>query len=110
MHAVLRVAVTCACLRSVLASPEQIPLGGPTVKSGEAVEAVESSSPWQLNFSSTAPYLFSSVSSLLQQWGNTFFPNGHNIAPCEIPAYTLFYHGRLDDEQPPSPEWLAFDM
>lgn len=67
-------------------------------------------SPWKLNFSSTAPYLFSSVSSLLQQWGNTFFPNGHSIVPCEIPPYTLFYHGRLDGDEPPSPEWLAFDM
>ncbi|KAI0171273.1 hypothetical protein BJ166DRAFT_218216 [Pestalotiopsis sp. NC0098] len=67
-------------------------------------------SPWKLNFSSTAPYLFSSVSSLLQQWGNTFFPNGHSIVPCEIPPYTLFYHGRLDGDEPPSPEWLAFDI
>ena len=69
-----------------------------------------SAGPWRLNYSSTAPYLFSSVSSLLQQWSNTIFPNGHSLVPCDIPAYTLFYHGRLDGEQPPSPEWLAFDM
>jgi hypothetical protein len=79
----------------------QIPLSG---------VADEASSPWRLNFSSSAPYLFSSVSSLMHQWGNTFFPNGHSIVPCEIPPYTLFYHGRMDGELPPSPEWLAFDM
>ncbi|ORY57140.1 uncharacterized protein BCR38DRAFT_413995 [Pseudomassariella vexata] len=83
-------------------SSSQIPLST-TVSPLEA-------SPWRLNFSSTAPYLFSSVSSLLQQWGNTFFPNGHAVVPCEIPAYTLFFHGRLDGELPPSPEWLAFDI
>jgi hypothetical protein len=83
---------------------EQVPLGRLVVESGTT------SPSWELDFSSTAPYLFSSVSSLLQQWGNTFFPNGHNIVPCEIPPYTLFYHGRLDDEKPPSPEWVAFDL
>ncbi|KAI0599827.1 hypothetical protein F4775DRAFT_95946 [Biscogniauxia sp. FL1348] len=67
-------------------------------------------SPWRLNFSSTAPYLFSSTSSLLQQWGNTFFPNGHSVVACEIAPFTLFYHGRMDAETPPSPEWLAFDI
>ncbi|KAI5927190.1 hypothetical protein F4810DRAFT_433674 [Camillea tinctor] len=67
-------------------------------------------SPWSLNFSSTAPYLFSSTSSLLQQWGNTFFPNGHSVVACEIAPFTLFYHGRMDSETPPSPEWLAFDI
>ncbi|EOO00489.1 putative serine protein [Phaeoacremonium minimum UCRPA7] len=38
------------------------------------------------------------------------FPNGHTIAAVEVPVYTLFYHGRLDGELPPSPEWLAFDV
>src|SRR5438105_1925731 len=60
---------------------------------------------WRLDFTSAAPHLFSSVYSLLQQMGNTIFPNGHTIAPCEIPPYTLFYHGRTDGELPPSPEW-----
>jgi hypothetical protein len=69
-----------------------------------------STPPWHLNFSSSAPHLFASTYSLLQQWSNTIFPNGHTIASCEIPAYTLFYHGRIGDDTPPSPEWLAFDM
>jgi hypothetical protein len=64
----------------------------------------------RLNFSSSAPHLFASTYTLLQQWSNTIFPNGHSLAPCEIPAYTLFYHGRIGNSTPPSPEWLAFDM
>ncbi|KAI1077325.1 hypothetical protein F5B20DRAFT_270916 [Whalleya microplaca] len=84
--------------------PLQTPL---TVDS--ASEALVAS-PWRLNFSSTAPYLFSSVNALLHQWGNTFFPNGHSLVACEIAPYTLLYHGRLDGELPPSPEWLAFDL
>ncbi|KAK9425788.1 hypothetical protein SUNI508_03149 [Seiridium unicorne] len=105
MRAILGYGVASATLNLALSLSQQIPLGGGAVTAG-----VAEVSPWKLNFSSTAPYLFSSTSSLLQQWGNTFFPNGHNIAPCEIPPYTLFYHGRLDGEQPPSPEWLAFDL
>jgi hypothetical protein len=68
------------------------------------------SSPWGFNYSSAAPHYFSSVRGLLKQWPQTFFPNGHNIAAGEIPAFTKLYHGRQDDESPPSPEWLAFDM
>ncbi|KAL1642042.1 hypothetical protein SLS58_005630 [Diplodia intermedia] len=63
-----------------------------------------------LNFSSPAPYIFSSTHGLLQQWSNTFFPTGHTIAACEIPAHTLLYHGRHDKDSPASPEWLAFDV
>lgn len=63
-----------------------------------------------LNFSSSAPHLFAATYSLLQQWSNTIFPNGHTVAPVEIPPYTLFYHGRVDGDLPPSPEWLAFDL
>lgn len=62
------------------------------------------------NFSSPAPYIFSSVHGLLQQWPNTFFPNGHSIVPCQIPAFTNLYHGRQDGDLPESPEWFAFDM
>lgn len=65
---------------------------------------------WHLNFSSAAPHHFHSIHSLLQQWPNTFFPNGHTLAPGTIPAFTKLYHGRMDAEPPPSPEWLAFDL
>lgn len=66
--------------------------------------------PWSFNFSSPAPHYFSSINSLLKQWPQTFFPNGHVLAAGEIPAFTKLYHGRQDAESPPSPEWLAFDM
>ena len=69
-----------------------------------------SSSQWDFNFSSSAPHYFASAYGLLQQWSNTFFPNGHSIAPCEIPPLTKLYHGRKDEEVPPSPEWVAFDV
>ncbi|KAE9367191.1 hypothetical protein N431DRAFT_83506 [Stipitochalara longipes BDJ] len=67
-------------------------------------------SQWNFNFSSSAPHYFASAYGLLQQWSNTFFPNGHSIAPCEIPPLTKLYHGRKDAEVPPSPEWVAFDI
>ncbi|KAG7044917.1 putative serine protein [Colletotrichum scovillei] len=64
----------------------------------------------RLNYSSPAPHLFASAYGLLQQWSNTVFPNGHTMAAVEVPAFTLFYHGRMDEEDVPSPEWLAFDI
>lgn len=63
-----------------------------------------------LDFSSSSPHIFSSLRSLLQQWPNTFFPNGHSVVPCEIPPFTSLYHGRRDDQLPPDPEWFAFDI
>ncbi|TVY50775.1 Uncharacterized protein LCER1_G007280, partial [Lachnellula cervina] len=68
------------------------------------------SSSWNLNFSSPAPHYFASAYGLLQQWSNTFFPNGHSLVPCEIAPLTKLYHGRMDADVPPSPEWVAFDM
>ena len=70
----------------------------------------EGYSSWHFNFTSAAPHYFHSFYGLLQQWPNTFFPNGHNIVPCEIPVFTRLYHGWMDGDLPPSPEWLAFDM
>jgi hypothetical protein len=78
--------------------------------SSETVSAHHSSNYWKFNFSTSAPHYFASIYGLLQQWPNTFFPNGHSIVPCEIPAFTKLYHGRLDGDLPPSPEWVAFDM
>jgi hypothetical protein len=69
-----------------------------------------STSQWNFNFSSSAPHYFASAYGLLQQWSNTFFPNGHSMVPCEIPPLTKLYHGRRDADVPPSPEWVAFDM
>ncbi|KAL1855033.1 hypothetical protein Plec18170_004447 [Paecilomyces lecythidis] len=66
--------------------------------------------PLKFNFSSASPHIFSSLHGLLQQWPNTFFPNGHSIVPCEVLAYTSLYHGRRDADLPPSPEWFGFDV
>lgn len=63
----------------------------------------------RLNFSSPLPLIFHSTFSLLQQWPQTFFPNGHTIAPCTIPTNTHLYHARPNSSFPPSPEWFAFD-
>lgn len=68
------------------------------------------SAAFPLNYSSPAPHIFASVRGLLQQWPNTFFPAGFSIVPCEIPAFVNLYHGRFDQELPPSPEWFAFDI
>jgi hypothetical protein len=65
---------------------------------------------WQLNFTSTAPHIFQSARSLLQQWPNTFYPNGHSIVPCQVPRYTNLYHADFNGQFPPSPEWVAFDV
>lgn len=61
----------------------------------------------RLNFSSTAPHVFSSVHGFLRQGYNTYFNHGFSIVPCEIPSFTPLYHGWLNDEPPKSPEWLA---
>ena len=100
----LLAALSLLRLSSAVGDGSQKPLSNPEG------DDLSTSPPWRLNFSSPAPHLFASAYTLLQQWGNTIFPNGHTIAPCEIPAYTLFYHGRIEDDTPPSPEWLAFDV
>ncbi|KAK4550824.1 hypothetical protein LTR36_000404 [Oleoguttula mirabilis] len=63
----------------------------------------------RLNFSSPSPLIFHSTFGLLQQWTNTFFPNGHTIAPCTIAKNTNLYHARGDGSFPPSPEWFGLD-
>ncbi|CZR66552.1 uncharacterized protein PAC_16453 [Phialocephala subalpina] len=82
---------------STASTAQQQPLLDP---SNEA----SSTSQWRFNFSSEAPHYFASVHGLLQQWSNTFFPNGHSIVPCEIAPFTKLYHGRMDGDVPPSPE------
>ncbi|KAK3671552.1 hypothetical protein LTR78_008652 [Recurvomyces mirabilis] len=62
-----------------------------------------------LNFSSPSPLILHSLSTLLQQYPQTFHPNSHTIAPCSISPNTNLYHARLDPHTPPSPEWFAFD-
>jgi hypothetical protein len=105
-HDVLLIFLGAQLVTSLSSQPAQEPL----LKSHEDIKPEESYSSWGLNFSSPAPHYFHSFYSLLQQWPNTLFPNGHNIAPCEIPAFSRLYHGRMDGDLPTSPEWFAFDM
>ncbi|KAJ7277253.1 hypothetical protein C8J57DRAFT_1581577 [Mycena rebaudengoi] len=58
---------------------------------------------------STAHLVFETVNSLLQQWPNTRYRNGHNIVAGTIPVGTLLYHGRNDYKLPTVPEWTATD-
>ena len=101
---VVRLLISLCTIGQTVASSAQQPL----LDSDNSV--TESRSGWNFNFSSSAPHYFASVYGLLQQWPNTFFPNGQSIAPCQIPAFTKLYHGRQDGDVPPSPEWVAFDM
>lgn len=102
--------VLSTCTASLFGPFSQKPLSVDKPQSNEA----NTNPKWTLNFSSPHPHLFTSIPTLLHQWSNTIFPNGHTLAAVEIPAYTLLYHGLISPEdpypEPPSPEWLAFDL
>ncbi|KAL0578985.1 hypothetical protein V5O48_003025 [Marasmius crinis-equi] len=70
-------------------------------------------SEWDLEVeppvNSTEHLMFESVSSLLQQWPNTRYRNGHNLVPGHVPTGTLLYHGRGDPLIPTAPDWTATD-
>lgn len=105
--------------RCVSASLSSAPLQNPLLDDDQVheqheVPLADQPRPWALNFTSSSPHLFASVSSQLHQWSNTIFPNGHTLAAVEVPAYTLLYHGLISPHNhptpsPASPEWLAFD-
>lgn len=106
--------LTVAVRASLFELASQKLLGTIDKAEDEAAAQTSHAAPWTLNFTSPYPHLFASVSTLLHQWSNTIFPNGHTLAAVEIPAYTLVYHGLISPEdnnpEPPSPEWLAFDL
>lgn len=110
---VLSVVATLPRCATTASPPSQKPLLD-DAQVHDQVRGEGQTSPWTLNFTSPAPHLFASVSSLLHQWSNTIFPNGHTLAAVEVPAYALFYHGLISPDEPeptpPSPEWLAFDL
>jgi hypothetical protein len=63
-----------------------------------------------LNISSTANFIFNSMTGILAQLPNTIHPNGHTLLPVLVPQHTTLYHSRMDDEILTSGyEWLAFD-
>ncbi|KAH6909269.1 hypothetical protein BKA70DRAFT_230712 [Coprinopsis sp. MPI-PUGE-AT-0042] len=73
----------------------------------------DQNSEWRFDVSppvnGTSNIIFDSVASLLQQWGNTRYRNGHNIVPATIPVGTILYHGTHHKIIPTTPEWLATD-
>lgn len=109
---VASVAIAPGCATAA-SPPSQKPLVD-GAQTPEKLQGEGRQSRWALNFTSPVPHLFASIPSLLHQWSNTIFPNGHALAPVEVPAYTLFYHGLISPEEsapaPPNPEWLAFDL
>ncbi|KIM28436.1 hypothetical protein M408DRAFT_329495 [Serendipita vermifera MAFF 305830] len=54
--------------------------------------------------------IFTSVASLLQQWPNTRFRNGHTVVKATTPAGTILYHARRDQHVPSVPEWTGFNV
>ena len=48
------------------------------------------------------------ASSISESLIVSFF-TGHNIVPGIIPKGTLLYHGAINNELPPGPEWVATD-
>ncbi|KAF9788174.1 hypothetical protein BJ322DRAFT_611735 [Thelephora terrestris] len=59
--------------------------------------------------SSTGNLIFWSVNSLLQQWPNTRYINGHTITAAAVLPGTILYHGRGNDDRPVALDWLATD-
>ncbi|KAJ7850304.1 hypothetical protein B0H14DRAFT_3452039 [Mycena olivaceomarginata] len=57
----------------------------------------------------TGHLIFDTTNSLLHQWPNNRYKNGHMIVPGSIPINTLLYHGRGDSSLPTVPEWTATD-
>ncbi|KAF9266432.1 hypothetical protein L218DRAFT_1014682 [Marasmius fiardii PR-910] len=68
---------------------------------------------WDLDLppavNTTGHLIFETASSLLQQWPNTRYRNGHNLVLGYVPPGTLLYHGRQDSILPAVPDWIATD-
>ncbi|KAF6756867.1 hypothetical protein DFP72DRAFT_262531 [Ephemerocybe angulata] len=73
----------------------------------------EPSTRWEFNLepspNTTGNYVFESVASLLQQWPNTRYRNGHTIVPVTLPIGTLLHHGTHQPAVPSVPAWVAID-
>jgi hypothetical protein len=124
---------------ALLSTSEPFSAGDRSLQAAFRAQALSDQPPpeWQLppHPNSTHHLIFRSVSGLLQRWSNTLRRNGalglspilglgicqlfrpsifarpgHNIVPATIPAGTILYHGRSNDQVPDVPEWLAFDF
>ncbi|KAK1235380.1 hypothetical protein PQX77_001401 [Marasmius sp. AFHP31] len=59
--------------------------------------------------SDTGHLVFNTAHSLLQNWPNVRYRNGHALVPGTIPAGTLLYHGRSDPHFPNTSDWTSVD-
>ncbi|ESK93244.1 hypothetical protein Moror_14595 [Moniliophthora roreri MCA 2997] len=57
----------------------------------------------------TGNLIFDTAHSLLQNWPNTRYRNGHAVVPGAIPLGTLLYHGRHDPHFPNGSDWTSVD-
>lgn len=60
-------------------------------------------------FQTVAPFIFDSVQGLLQQWPNSYSPNGHSIVAGSIAPATVLYHAKHAPGPPKKPTFFAFD-
>ncbi|KAG7100136.1 hypothetical protein E1B28_001916 [Marasmius oreades] len=78
-----------------------------------AFDHIEPHQPWDLNTSpnpnNTGHLVFNVASSLLQNWPNTRYRNGHTVVPGTIPPNTLLYHGRSNSNFPNGSDWTSVD-
>ncbi|CAM1509419.1 Fc.00g031580.m01.CDS01 [Cosmosporella sp. VM-42] len=54
--------------------------------------------------------IFNAIHSAGRQWGSSFYHNGFSFFPAVMPKGTLMYHGAHQNQTPPGPEWLAFEI
>ncbi|KAK0712661.1 hypothetical protein B0T26DRAFT_714900 [Lasiosphaeria miniovina] len=55
-------------------------------------------------------HIFNAVHSALRQWGSSLNHNGLSLFLATVPNGVLLYHGDDVPDQPPSFEWLAFEI
>ncbi|KAK7051542.1 hypothetical protein VNI00_004520 [Paramarasmius palmivorus] len=86
------------------------------IKSFEPVHGVEynlETLPWDVEIpphpNTTGHLIFNTAHSLLQNWPNTRYRNGHAVVPGTIPTGTLLYHGRHDSQYPDGSDWTSVD-
>ncbi|EEB90012.1 hypothetical protein MPER_11839, partial [Moniliophthora perniciosa FA553] len=57
----------------------------------------------------TGNLIFDTAHSVLQNWPNTRYRNGHTVVPGIIPLGTLLYHGRHNHHFPNGSDWTSVD-
>ena len=60
-------------------------------------------------YRAVAPFIFDSIQGLLQQWPNSYAPNGHSIVAGTLAPATVLYHAKHGHGPPGKPTFFAFD-